>query len=50
VVAIVALSLITWRAISTGSNVTITWKVTEKVQGRIVITKIRERASSNKAA
>jgi hypothetical protein len=51
IVAIVALFLIARQAISTGSNVTIQWKVTEKVTGRVVITKVRERASrSTKAA
>jgi len=44
IVAIVALFLIAWKAISSGSNVTIQWKVTEKVSGRVVITKVRERA------
>jgi hypothetical protein len=44
VVAIVALFLIARQAISGGSNVTIVWKVTEKVQGRVVITKVRQQA------
>jgi len=50
IIAIVALFLIAWKAISTGSNVTITWKVTEKVQGRVVITKVRERTTGRRAA
>ncbi len=50
IVAIIALFLIAWKAISSGSNVTIQWKVTEKVTGRVVITKIRERAPSKQAA
>ncbi len=37
--AIVALYLIARQAISSGSNVEIHWKVTEKVTGRLVITK-----------
>jgi hypothetical protein len=50
IVAIVALFLIAWKAISSGSNVTIQWKVTEKVSGRVVITKVRERAPRQRAA
>jgi hypothetical protein len=50
VVAIVALYLIARQAISSGSNVTITWKVTDKVAGRVVITKVRERATKNRLA
>jgi cobalamin biosynthesis Mg chelatase CobN len=50
IVAIVALFLIAWKAISTGSNVTIQWKVTEKVSGRVVITKVRERSTKGRAA
>jgi hypothetical protein len=50
IVAIVALFLIAWKAISTGSNVTITWKVTEKVSGRVVITKVRDRAPRQRVA
>lgn len=50
IVAIVALFLIAWRAISRGSNVMIAWKVTEKVSGRMVITKVRERAPRHRAA
>jgi hypothetical protein len=49
IVAIVALSLIARQAISSGRNVEITCKVTEKVAGRVVITKVRSpRASSNR--
>lgn len=51
IVAIIALFLIARQAISSGSNVTIQWKVTEKVSGRVVITKVKERAPrSSKAA
>jgi hypothetical protein len=50
IVAIVALFLIARQAISSGSNVTITWKVTEKVTGRVVITKVKERATAKRAA
>jgi hypothetical protein len=42
IVAIVALFLIARQAISTDRNVTICWKVTEKVTGRVVITKVKE--------
>jgi hypothetical protein len=49
VVAIVALFFIARQAISSGSNVTIVWKVTEKVQGRVVITKVREQTSRRRA-
>ena len=38
-VSIIALFLIAWKAIAGGRNVEITWKVTEKVQGKVVITK-----------
>ena len=34
------LFLLARQAISGGSNVTIVWKVTEKVSGRVVITKV----------
>lgn len=50
IVAIVALFLIARQAISTGNNVTIQWKVTEKVTGRVVITKVRERSPRNSKA
>jgi hypothetical protein len=50
IVAIVALFLIARQAIASGSNVTISWKVTEKVTGRVVITKVRERAPGKRAA
>jgi hypothetical protein len=49
-VAIVALFLIARQAISSGNNVTIVWRVTEKVQGRVVITKIRDRTPRRRAA
>jgi hypothetical protein len=50
IVAIVALFLIARQAISSGSNVTIVWKVTEKVSGRVVITKVRQQAQRRRAA
>jgi hypothetical protein len=50
IVAIIALFLIARQAISSGRNVTIQWKVTEKVSGRLVITKVRERAPKQQAA
>jgi hypothetical protein len=50
IVAIVALFLIARQAVSSGSNVTIIWKVTEKVTGRVVITKVRERATKSRVA
>jgi hypothetical protein len=37
----VALFLIARQAIAGGRNVEISWKVTEKVSGRVVITKVR---------
>jgi hypothetical protein len=50
IVAIVALFLIARQAISTGRNVEISWKVTEKVSGRVVITKVRQHATKGRAA
>jgi hypothetical protein len=50
IIAIVALFLIARQAISSGSNVMIVWKVTERVQGRVVITKVRERAPRQRAS
>jgi hypothetical protein len=50
IAAIVALFLIARQAISSGRNVEITWKVTEKVSGRVVITKVRDRAMKGRAA
>jgi hypothetical protein len=49
-VAILALFLIARQAISSGNNVTIVWRVTEKVQGRVVITKTRDRTPGRRAA
>jgi hypothetical protein len=43
IVAIVAVTLIARQAIAGGSNVEISWKVTEKVTGRVVITKVQTR-------
>ena len=45
IVAIVALFLIARQAVSSGSNVKITWQVTSKVGGCVVITKVRGRAT-----
>lgn len=50
IVAIIALFLIARQAISSGRNVQISWKVTEKVTGRVVITKVRERATKGRVA
>jgi hypothetical protein len=44
--AIVALFLITRQAVGAGQNVEISWKVTEKVSGRLVITKVQKRAAN----
>jgi hypothetical protein len=45
VVLIAALYLILRQAISSGRDVQIAWQVTEKVGGRVVITKVRARAA-----
>jgi hypothetical protein len=50
IVAIVALFLVARQAIAGGRNVEISWKVTEKVSGRVVITKVRKRAGKQRAA
>ena len=50
IVAIVVLFLIARQAVSSGRNVAITWKVTERVSGRLVITKARQRAPRKQAA
>jgi hypothetical protein len=50
IVAIVALFLIARQAIAGGRNVEISWKVTEKVSGRVVITKVRTRATKQRVA
>jgi hypothetical protein len=50
IVAIIALFLIARQAIAGGRNVEISWKVTEKVKGRVVITKVRSRAKSAPSA
>lgn len=50
IVAIVALFLIARQAIAGGRNVEISWKVTEKVSGRVVITKVTTRATKQRAA
>jgi hypothetical protein len=47
-VAIIALFLIAWKAIASGQNVEIGWKVTEKVTGRVVITKVKRRTATAK--
>ena len=49
IVSIIALFLIAWKAIAGGRNVEITWKVTEKVQGKVVITKQRAAAKPRRA-
>jgi hypothetical protein len=49
-VAITFLFLIARQAITSGSNLTISWKVTERVSGRVVITKVRERATRERKA
>jgi hypothetical protein len=49
IISIIALSLIAWKAIVGGRNVEITWKVTEKVQGKVVITKHRAAAKPRRA-
>jgi len=41
IVAILALFFIARQAIAGGRNVEISWKVSEKVSGRVVITKVR---------
>jgi hypothetical protein len=50
IIAIVALFLIARQAIAGDRNVTISWKVTDKVSGRLVITKVRERSTKRRAA
>jgi hypothetical protein len=40
IAAIVALAIIAWKAITHGQNVEFEWKVTNKVTGRLVITKV----------
>jgi hypothetical protein len=49
IVSIAALLLIAWKAIGAGRNVEITWKVTEKVQGRVVIQKAQARTRKPRA-
>ena len=49
IVSIIALFLIAWKAIVGGRNVEITWKVTEKVQGKVVISKQRAAAKPRRA-
>jgi hypothetical protein len=50
IIAIIALYLVARQAIAGGRNVEISWKVTEKVSGRVVITKVRKRAGKQGAA
>jgi hypothetical protein len=50
IAAILALFLIARQAIAGGRNVEISWKVTEKVSGRVVITKVRSRAKNARLA
>jgi hypothetical protein len=49
VTATAALFLIAWRAIGAGRNVAASWKVTENVTGRVVISKVRTRAAKRGA-
>lgn len=48
IVAIVAVYLIARQAIAAGQNVEITWKVTEKAAGMVVITKVPVRPARRK--
>jgi hypothetical protein len=50
IVAILALFLIARQAIAGGRNVEISWKVSEKVSGRVVITKVRTPGRRQRAA
>lgn len=50
VVAIAALYLIARQSILSGNNVEISWKVTEKVAGKVVITKVKSRSSNRTKA
>jgi len=50
IVAILALFLIARQAIAGGRNVEISWKVSEKVSGRVVITKVRTPARRQRVA
>ena len=50
VIAILALYLIARQAIAANRNVEITWKVTEKVAGRLVISKVRADTARKRAA
>jgi hypothetical protein len=43
ITAIIVVFLIARQAVAGGQNVEISWKVTEKVSGRVVITRVRER-------
>jgi hypothetical protein len=50
VVAIIALFMIARQAIASGSNVTVSLQVTERISGRVVITKVRDRAPPKQPA
>ncbi len=50
IIAISALFLIARQAIAGGRNVEISWQVTEKVVGRVVITKVKSRTARERAA
>jgi len=50
IVAILALFLVARQAIAGGRNVEISWKVSEKVSGRVVITKVRTPVRRQRAA
>ncbi len=49
VIAILALALIARQAIAAGRNVEFSWKVTEKVSGRVVITRVKNPRSATPA-
>jgi hypothetical protein len=49
IVAIITLFLIARQSIGQGRNVEITWKVTEKVQGKVVISKVQARRNRQRA-
>lgn len=50
IAAIFALFFIARQAIAGGQNVEISWKITEKVAGRVVITKVRSRIDKTRSA
>jgi hypothetical protein len=50
VIAIITLFLLAWRAIATGRNVEASWKVTETITGRVVISKVQIRTAKRGGA